>query len=95
VLVLICDLAPDYLERRGSFRDSHLGLAREAHDRGELLMAGAFSEPYDHSLFIWSTDDESVVTSFLERDPYVGNGVVTAWQIRKWTVAIGDSGVAG
>lgn len=90
MLALIYDLADDYLERRGSLRENHLGLARAAHDRGELLLAGAFSEPFDRALFVWSTDDESVVASFAEADPYVVNGLVTTWQIRKWNVVIGQ-----
>jgi uncharacterized protein len=89
VLALIFDLADDYLERRAELRDDHLQLARAAHERGELLLAGAFIEPFDHSLFVWASDDESVVERFIAADPYVANGLVTAWQIRKWNVAVG------
>jgi uncharacterized protein len=89
VLALIYDLADDYLERRAEFREDHLGLARAAHERGDLSLAGAFSEPFDHSLFVWSSDDEAVVERFVAADPYVANGLVTAWQIRKWNVAVG------
>jgi uncharacterized protein len=89
MLALFYDLAEDYLERREPLRAEHLGLALAAHDRGELRLAGAFSEPFDRSLFVWSTDDESVVDRFIEADPYVKNGLVTGWQIRKWNVAIG------
>jgi uncharacterized protein YciI len=95
VLALIYDLADDYLERRAALRDDHLGLARAAHERGELLMAGAFSEPFDRALFVWSTEDESVVAGFAESDPYVTNGLVTAWQIRKWNVVIGGDPAEG
>jgi uncharacterized protein len=80
------DLVDDYIERRTPLRAEHLGLLREAHERGELHLCGPFLEPYDQALFIWSTDDESIVTKFVEADPYVGNGVVTRWQIRKWDV---------
>ena len=44
-LVLEYALADDYLERRAAMRDEHLSLAREAHDRGELLLAGALPDP--------------------------------------------------
>jgi uncharacterized protein len=90
VLALIYDLADDYLERRGALREGHLALAREAHERGELALAGAFSEPFDRSLFVWATEDEAIVNRFVESDPYVANGLVTGWQIRKWNVAVGD-----
>ncbi len=37
----------DFTSRRSPYRDDHLRLAREAHRRGELLLAGAFSDPPD------------------------------------------------
>jgi uncharacterized protein YciI len=89
VLALTFDLTEDYLERRAPHRDEHLALARAAHERGELLLAGAFSEPADKSLFVWATDDESVIERFIAADPYVKNQVVTGWQIRHWNVAVG------
>jgi uncharacterized protein len=46
-LLLEYTLADDYLERRAALRDDHLGLARAAHERGELLLAGALPDPYD------------------------------------------------
>lgn len=88
-LALIYDTAEDYLERRGGFREEHLGLAREAHARGELALAGAFTDPADTALLVWSTEDRAVVERFAERDPYVTNGLVTRWQVREWNVVIG------
>jgi uncharacterized protein len=89
VLALIYDLADDYLERRGGFRAEHLELAREAHRRGDLHLAGAFSEPFDRALFVWATDDDATVRRFVDADPYVSNGLVTAWQVRQWNVVVG------
>ncbi len=40
-LLLEYVLAEDYLERRAALREDHLALARAAHERGELLLAGA------------------------------------------------------
>ena len=45
-LVLEYTLAEGYLERRAALREEHLGLARAAHERGELLLAGALPDPY-------------------------------------------------
>ena len=90
-LALLYDLVDDYLARRPEFRDEHLVLARAAHERGELALAGAFSDPSDHALLVWSTEDRSVVETFVEADPYVRNGLVTSWQIRDWNVVIGLS----
>lgn len=88
-LALIYKLVDDYLDRRPPLREEHLALARAAHDRGELALAGAFNDPPDRALLVWSTEDEDVVRRFVEADPYVRNGLVAAWEIRKWNVVIG------
>lgn len=88
-LALMYDVVPDYLERRGEFRDEHLALARAAHERGALALAGAFTDPADSALLVWATEDRSVVEDFVSRDPYVVNGLVTQWRIRSWNVVIG------
>jgi uncharacterized protein len=88
-LALIYKLVDDYLDRRPPLREEHLALARAAHDRGELALAGAFNDPPDRALLVWSTEDEDVVRRFVEADPYVRNGLVASWEIRKWNVVIG------
>jgi uncharacterized protein YciI len=87
-LVLEYTLADDYLERRAALRDEHLSLLREAHERGELLLAGALSEPHDRALLVW-TAPGNVVERFAEQDPYVTQGLVTHWTVRPWNVVIG------
>jgi len=87
-LVLEYALADDYLERRPALRDDHLALARAAHERGELLLAGALQDPYDRALLVWTAPRE-VVERFAEDDPYVVQGLVTGWSIREWNVVIG------
>ena len=79
----------DYVARRAMFREQHLGLAREAHARGELVLAGAFSDPADSALLVFRAADRSTVEAFVQADPYVQNGLVTRWEIRPWTVVIG------
>ncbi len=88
-LLLEYALVEDYLERRTALREEHLSLARAAHERGELLLAGALAEPPDRAVLVWATEDRSLVTAFVEQDPYVRQGLVTAWTIRPWTVVIG------
>ena len=86
---LIYTVVDDYLERRGEFRAEHLSLASTAHERGQLLMAGAFAEPADGALLVFRADDASVVEEFAQSDPYVVNGLVSDYRIRPWTVVIG------
>jgi len=89
---LVYDLVPDYLDRRGGFREEHLGVAREAHARGELLLAGALADPADTALLVFQGEDGGAAERFAEADPYVRNGLVTRWRVRPWTVVIGGQG---
>jgi uncharacterized protein len=84
-------LIDDYLARRAAFREEHQALAREAHRRGELILAGALAEPPDRAVLVWRTDDRSVIERFADGDPYVRNGLVTSWTIRSWTVVIDEA----
>jgi uncharacterized protein YciI len=88
-LALQYDLVDDYLDRRPEFREEHLGLAKAAHERGELALAGAFTDPADTALLVWSTEDRALVEAFAEADPYVRTGLVRSWTIREWNVVVG------
>ena len=87
--LLLYDVVPEYVERRGQYREEHLKLARDAHDRGELVMAGAFAEPADGAVLVWHVEDAAIVDRFARSDPYVKNGLVTRWRVRPWTVVVG------
>lgn len=83
------DVVEDYLDRRGTFRDQHLGLVQAAQERGELVMAGALHDPVDGAALLFKSDDASVASRFAEGDPYVRNGLVTTWRVRRWNLVIG------
>ena len=87
--LLFYDYVDNIVERRAPFREEHLALAGEMHERGVLLMAGALTEPVDGAVLVFTTDDRSVVENFVARDPYVRNGLVTSWRIRSWNVVLG------
>ena len=87
--LLLYDVVPDYLERRGAHRDAHLHLVRHAHARGEIVMAGALAEPADGAVLVFRGDDATVAERFAEADPYVRNGLVTQWRVRQWIVVVG------
>lgn len=84
------DLAPDYLERRGEFRDEHLKLAWEAQQRGELVIAGALADPADRAVLMFSCDTPEPARMFAARDPYVTHGLVRAFHVRQWNTVVGD-----
>ena len=84
------DLADDYLERRAALRPEHLSLAVAAHDQGELVLAGAVQEPVDRAVLVFRGDDAGAAERFAAADPYVRDGLVTAWRVRPWAVVVGD-----
>lgn len=89
--LLLYDIVDDYVARRAPLRDAHLALAREAHARGELLLAGALGDPIDGAALLFRAADQSVAERFAQNDPYVKGGLVTAWRVRPWNVVIGDA----
>jgi uncharacterized protein len=86
--LLVYVLADDYLERRPAFRESHLALARAAVDRGELLLGGALDPP-EQAVLLFAGEDCEIAEAFAKADPYVTNGLVTAWHVREWRTVVG------
>jgi uncharacterized protein len=84
------EVVEDFVNRRVPFRDEHLGLAREAHARGELLLAGALADPADAALLVFRAENAATAEEFAKNDPYVRNGLVKKWRVRKWTVVVGN-----
>jgi uncharacterized protein YciI len=87
--ILFYDYVDDVLERRAAFREEHLGMARESHQRGELVYGGALADPVDQAVLVFKVDNPSKIEEFVAADPYVKNGLVKEWRIRPWTVVIG------
>jgi uncharacterized protein YciI len=87
--LLFYDYADNAVERRAPYRETHLQLAQQSLARGELVMGGAFADPVDGAVLVFRAADPSVVEAFVRADPYVAGGIVTAWRIRSWTVAVG------
>jgi uncharacterized protein YciI len=89
--LLFYETAADYLERRPLFRGAHIEKARAAQARGELILAGALAEPADGAVLLFAGEDKSAAEDFARTDPYVTNGLITAWRVREWTTVIGDA----
>lgn len=92
--LLFYDTAPDYLQRRGEFRQAHLELAWAAAARGELLLGGALADPVDGAVLLFQGDDPAVAERFARADPYVLNGLVREWKVRRWTTVVGEQAAA-
>ena len=90
--LLFYDVVDDYLERRAKFREQHLKYATQAHERGELVLAGALAEPADSAVLVFRGTSPVVAEAFAQGDPYVTNGLIKSWRVRKWMTVIGDKG---
>lgn len=86
---LFYEVADDFVARRAPYREEHLKLALAAHERGELLLAGALADPADGALLVFRGDSLEPAQTFAQKDPYVRNGLVKRWQARPWTVVVG------
>jgi uncharacterized protein YciI len=58
--------------------------------RGELLLGGAFADPVDGAVLLFSAPSKDLVEDFARNDPYVAGGLVTRWRVRAWTTVIGE-----
>jgi len=87
--LLLYELVDDYLERRVPFRPEHIGRVEAAHERGDLVMAGALADPSDRAVLVFRGEDGSAAEAFAQADPYVREGLVRSWQVRPWNVVIG------
>src|SRR2546430_454188 len=88
--ILFYDVVDDYVSRRAQFREAHLKLARQAYERGELVLAGALADPVDGAVLVFRGSSPQPAEAFAQLDPYVTNGLVTAWRVRKWMTVVGE-----
>ena len=88
--ILFYDVVENYVERRRPLRDRHLEHARRAHQRGDLVLAGALADPADGAVLVFRAPSAATAEQFARDDPYVAAGLVTAWRVREWTVVVGD-----
>ena len=89
--ILFYDVIDDYLEKRAKFREAHLEHGRRAHARGDLMIAGALADPVDGAVLVFRGPSPDAAKAFAEADPYVINGLVKSWRVRKWMTVIGES----
>jgi uncharacterized protein len=88
--ILFYKTADDYMERRPAYRAEHLALAQAALERGEIVMAGALADPPDGAVLVFKGESPEAAENFARNDPYVKNGLIVDWQVRPWTVVIGN-----
>lgn len=87
--LLFYDVVDDYVTRRVPLRAAHVGYAREAIARGELVLGGAFANPPDGAVLLFRGSSPAIAERFAEQDPYVANGLVKKWRVREWATVLG------
>ena len=87
--LLFYDVVDDYVTRRVPLRAAHVGYAREAIARGELVLGGAFANPPDSAVLLFRGSSPAIAERFAEQDPYVTSGLVKTWRVREWTTVLG------
>ena len=92
--LLFYDVVPDYAARRVPFRGAHLAHGRQAVARGELVLGGALADPIDGAVLLFQGTSPAAAENFARTDPYVLNGLVTAWRVREWTTIVGPQAAA-
>lgn len=83
------EVVDDYVNRRMPYRAAHLQLLRDAHARGEVLMAGAVGENPDGAIIVFRGESAEVAEAFVGIDPYVSNGLILSWRVQPWNVVVG------
>ena len=89
--ILFYEAIEDYVEKRAPYREEHLRYAKEAYERGALVMGGALADPADGAVLVFKGEGPAVAEKFAQNDPYVRNGLIREWRVRPWTVVIGGS----
>ena len=90
--LLFYEFVPDHAERRQPHRAAHLKLAWEAKERGELVLAGAWTDDGKVGATLhFRAESPEAVERFVESDPYYKAGLVTSWSVREWITVVGDA----
>lgn len=88
--ILYYKTVENYVEKRTSYRTEHLKYALDFQKDGHLVMAGALADPTDGAVLIFKGDSPEIARKFAMNDPYVKNGLIAEWEVREWTVVIGN-----
>jgi hypothetical protein len=88
--ILFYDFVDNFTEKRAPFRKAHHDHIRSSYQRGELILAGALSEPVDGGVIVFNGSSGAAAEEFARNDPYVINGLIKSWRVRKWNTVIGE-----
>jgi len=82
--LLLYDYVQDMADRRGPYREAHLGRIRAGQDEGLIVMAGALGDPPHGAAIVFKGATRDEIEQFVQDDPYVEADLVTKWYIERW-----------
>ena len=85
--VLLYEMDPSQMTAAQANFPAHKARLDEFHAAGTLLLVGAFEDPRDGAMGIFTTREAA--EAFAEGDPFVLNGVVARRSIRGWREIFG------
>jgi uncharacterized protein YciI len=62
--LLFYEVEADFIQKRAQYRTKHLALAWQAHEKGELLLAGALDERIDTAVLLFQAASPGVAEQF-------------------------------
>lgn len=87
--LLFYEFSETYEAERSSVRDAHLEKAWSAVTCGDLILAGALTEPVDAGVLLFAGPCAEAAERFAREDPYVVHGLVRKWHVREWSTVVG------
>ena len=84
--ILFYDYVEDIVDKRAPHRAAHLDLIGRWRDEGKVVMGGAIGDPPHGGVIVFSAGAD--VGEFVDADPYVSEGLVTAHRVEPWNVVV-------
>ena len=79
---------PDMDSRREPHRTDHLAFLRAHGEQGDMLLAGALTDPVDGAWFVVRAASEQAAYSLMSEDPYVQAGLVRSITVRSIVLVV-------
>src|SRR4029079_10841053 len=84
--LLFYEKVADHAARQSpALQIAHRDHVAAAARQGELVLAGSLADPDDGAaLLLFRSDSPRTAEAFARADPYVKEGVIARWQVRRW-----------
>jgi len=84
--VMLYEVTAEGMTKAREHFPAHRARIDEFHQRGVLLMVGAFANPAEGAMGIFSSREAA--EEFIQGDPFVIHSVVAKWTLREWNEAL-------